>query len=214
MPIIEKIIYRERHISIDCDDGETFRLPYSALQGFKLEKGKAIESLEYRQIREESEKFQCREKSYSYLSVRARSTFEIQQYLKRKGFSFDIIREVLRCLEDAGYLNDYEFAMAYTKSRLNRKAVGENLLRKELAARGISRNIITKVMKKSGASETDMDRVYAEALKKYGSLKGKKNSLQRVYRFLLGRGFDNDTVRRIIQRISDEEGEDACNDPE
>ena len=77
MPIIEKIIYRERHISIDCDDGETFRLPYSALQGFKLEKGKAIESLEYRQIREESEKFQCREKSYSYLSVRARSTFEI-----------------------------------------------------------------------------------------------------------------------------------------
>ena len=104
--------------------------------------------------------------------------------------------------------------MAYTKSRLNRKAVGENLLRKELAARGISRNIITKVMKKSGASETDMDRVYAEALKKYGSLKGKTNSLQRVYRFLLGRGFNSDTVRKIIQRISDEEGDEACHDRE
>lgn len=206
MTTIEKIVYGSRYISLYLDDGEVLKLSLSAVQGHTLEKGRALEPLEYRQLKEESEYFTCLDKGYAYLAVRARSQFEMERYFKRKNFSPHIIQQVVGKLKDAGYLNDYEYARAFIRGRLKKKAMGERMLRKELAARGIPRNIMQKVLKEPDVQHVDEDRVYESARKKYDSYRGKGDGLQRVYRFLAGRGFSGDIIKRVVRRISEEEG--------
>jgi regulatory protein len=206
MTTVIKLHYTDSHVKADLDDGESFLLPFDIVSAHRLETGKKIEGLQYRQLREESERFTCGRKALSYLAVRSRSSKEMETYLKRKGFSSEIIREVTSKLHDSGYLSDYDFALRYARDRLNRKMMGKNFLKKELYAKGISREIINKVLRELGADDMDFQGILAQARKKYRSLKNKNRPSARLAAFLQQRGFDWELINRVVAVLEKEEG--------
>ena len=205
MPKIVKIQYRDNHIAVDLDHGETLKLPHSVARAHRLETDRELESLEYGRLREESERFCCMDRALGYLSFRARSAFEMSAYLKKKKFSPAIIEEVIRELKEKRYLDDRAYALALVQSTMRKKAVGINLLKHQLTAKGLSRSIIDWALRESGASETDMHAVYETARKKFDSLRGDEKRLGRVYRFLLQRGFPPDAAGRTVKQLKSED---------
>lgn len=199
--IILKILHKDKHTCIDLDNGETLKIPYELAVSLKLENGKKINSTEYRHLSDESSRFMCKQKAFSYLAIRSRSAFELDKYLCKKGFSGEIIQETISRCKELGYLNDLDYSAHYIKTRLAKKSIGPNLLRRELSLRGISRENIKKAIKITGTGKADIDTVYSVALKKYNSIKDKKNVKSRLFFFLQQRGFDSDIAARAIEKL-------------
>jgi len=195
-------------ITVDLDNGEVLKIPYQVAGLFSLEAGRAVDTMEYAQMKEESQRYRCRNMALDYLAICPRSAVEMERYLGRKKFDATLIREIVNGLRDAGYIDDADYAARYIQNKLSRKPVGKQLLASELQKKGISRPVITQALKDSKSLHSDMDALYAIALKKYDSIKDKKNSITKLSYFLHSRGFDTDMVSSVIEKILKTEKED------
>jgi len=70
-----------------------------------------------------------------YLSYRPRSVHEIEEYIKKKGFDKNIVRETIEILLERNYLNDKAFTKLYietmTRNRPKSKFAIEFALKKK-----------------------------------------------------------------------------------
>jgi SOS response regulatory protein OraA/RecX len=64
-------------------------------------------------------------------------------------------------------------------------------------------------IKESGLCNVDMDLLYEMALKKYKSLKDKKNVYAKISSFLSYRGFDYDSIASVLRKLQEENKEDS-----
>jgi regulatory protein len=199
-------------IAVELDNGELLKIPYQVMGLYRLEAGRAIDSTEYAQLKEESQRYRCKRTALDYLAICPRSATEMERYLGKKEFDHNLIREIVDGFRKSGYLDDADYAARYISNKLSRKLVGKNLLFNELMKKGIPRNIIRKALKESESIHSNFDEVMVMAEKKYGILRNKKNGIAKLAYFLHSRGFDADLINNIIDRIRRRDKESFDND--
>lgn len=204
MPGIVKLLFKDNVVSAELDNGEVLNISYDAYSQYKLSSGMAIQGDLYSELYGESRRTECRERAYKYLAVRSRSVDEMEKYLRKKKFSEDQIAETVGSLKDKGYLDDYGFSSGFVKSKMKSGKYGADIIIRDLYRKGIHRKTIDKVMKECGASEPDMEKLYGLALKKYNSLEGKDNRAAKVGNYLRGKGFDYDSIKKVLRRLGEE----------
>lgn len=204
MTQITEIRFTDSYIRIDLDTGETLKMSPEIYTMYSLSKDMMIDSPLYHQLKEESDRWQCRQKALNYLAMRSHSAQEMRTYLYKKGFSKDIIDEILTGLKDAGYIDDYDFAVRFINSKKKSKIIGENALKRDLYKKGINRDIIKKAFKATDAGSVDLNDLYDLALKKLQSLENKKNKTAKLIYFLQQKGFLENQVRSVIDRLKNE----------
>ncbi len=201
MPVIIKLTFKDNHVQLELDNSEKLRIFVETYSMYKLSSGTELTAEGYMELYEESKRFECMEKALSHLAVRGRSVDELRQYLKKKNFSGKHIEETLSYLKNKGYLNDYDYSMSLVKTKMKTGKSGKDIIVRDLYRKGIDRKTIDKVIRESGANVTDEDALYELAVKKYNSVKDKENSFVKVSNFLRGRGFDYDSIRKVLRRI-------------
>lgn len=149
----------------------------------------------------------AKETAYRFLSYRDRSSHEIVSKLGEKGFSKEIVSEVVAFLTEAGYLNDARFARQWARSRMETRRLGPVRLKGELQKKGIAPEEIMAVL---GAlsEETELPLLAEEALlrkfKGSASLQEPKVR-QRAFDFLRRKGFNTDTILKVFKRAASEQ---------
>lgn len=140
------------------------------------------------------------EKVYNYccklLSYKDRSINEIKEKLRQKNISEDIISLVVNKLIQNGFLDDKRFVENYIERNL-RKAKSLNF-------------ILNEVVEKYKVNKSILDNINLESYKslqeKYViellSKKYKSFNVQKIYRFLSSRGFDEDEISQIINKFN------------
>ena len=204
MPDIIKLIFKDNCVQIELDNSEKIRISYDTYSMYRISSGTSLSSECYIELYEESKKFECMEKAFGQLAVRARSVDELRRYLKRKNFSEKHIEETLDYMKQKGYLNDYSFSMSFVKEKMKSGKSGKDIIVRDLYRKGVGRKIIDKVIRESGADIPDEDSLYELALKKYKSVKDRDNSFIKVSNFLRGRGFDYESINRVLRRIKND----------
>jgi regulatory protein len=194
-------------ITVELDNGEALKIPYQAAGPYILEPGRAVEQTEYAQLKEESQRYRCKKMSLDYLAICPRSAAEMERYLWKKSFDHDLVREIVNGLKNAGYIDDVDYAARYISNKLGKKLVGKNFLSNELQKKGVPRSVIRQALKESEALHGNVEELYEMAMKKYASIKDRKNALSKLAYFLHSRGFESDMVNRVIDRIRREEKE-------
>ena len=126
------------------------------------------------------------------LSFRARSTFELIERLKEKGFSPAAIGPAIEHLSEAGYLNDEAFARELVSTRVRNKAWGRHKIAADLRKRGISSDVAERALK--GLDEGAESATALTAVKRWAKKSCLKPPLdqkarERAYRHLSARGF-------------------------
>ena len=207
MTKITKILYHTSHVAVELDNGETLPIAYTTISQYDLRSGMELDTASYNQVKEESSRHQCRQKSLNYLAIRSRSAQEMATYLKRKGFDHHIILECIDSLKQDDYLNDLTFAIDLIECKSKRKTVGKNLLIRDLMKKGIDRKIIEKAMKMTDLLQVDFQEVYKLGKEKFSKVKNKKNPLQKVTYFLNQKGFDYEIIHTVIKELQEEERE-------
>jgi len=205
MAIIIKLFFKENTVGVELDNGEMLNFTYDVYSQYKLETGMDIQGDLYTELYEESKRIECRNKAFQYLAARSRSVEEMARYLRKKNFSEKHITENLEYLKSKGYLNDSDYAAAFVRERLKSGRHGRDIIVRDLYRRGITRRIIDRAVKECGADEPDMDALYSLALKKFNTVKDKENSLVRVGNYLRQRGFDYDSIKKVLRRLGAEE---------
>ena len=134
------------------------------------------------------------------LSVRARSEFEIRSRLEEKGYAEDIADEIIKGLKRDGLVDDLKFANDWIESRMASSPRSVNMLRRELESKGLDRVVTEKAL----FAERDMDdsSTARELLRKKIAEKKERTGVKlkaRLYRFLLGKGFDAELAEELIE---------------
>lgn len=147
----------------------------------------------------------ARDYAFRLLAFRPRTEKEIIVKLKQKGFAEETITQVIELLREYNYINDIEFAGIWVKNRCRLKPMGKQRLRQELYKKGVNKEVIeTELQQLTPEIEYDMAKRIAEGKLLKGSIEP-----QKLYSFLLRRGFSPETVKKIILELGGEISADS-----
>ena len=168
------------------------------------------------------------QKALAFLSYRPRSAREVEQRLRRKGFTPEQVSGVMERLRSQKYIDDHEFARFWVGNRMTFNPRGPRLLRSELRQKGVPSEIVEEVMKEQvetqeelvqqaeelkaeqspGVDEpvpgTDLANALTLARKRvrtYGNLEPQV-ARRRLSSFLARRGYGFDVIDQVWRRVS------------
>ena len=166
----------------------------------RLKVGQSVTEEYLSEIQLESEKRVALDKALTHLTATQKTEREIKDYLTKKGYLPATIEYVMDKLRGYDFVNDCEYAKAYVASKSKKK--GENLIRLELRAKGVSDEDAREALME--IDEETQKEAALTILRKY--LRGKPldmSTLQKGYRYLMGKGFSHEVSRAAIASLKD-----------
>jgi regulatory protein len=218
---ITKISYQEKStkLKIELDNGQDFKIRHEkTILDTDLYVGKNLDEVNLTAILKQDLINTLKQRTLDYISKRLKSTKEVGDYIDRKidlysrieSLNFEanekeeIRDQVLKYLQDNKFLNDSEFAKAFVNYRLRSNPRGKFLLKKELQVKGISKDIIEKVL--ASISENDnlqnaLDLAHKKANRLKETDKFKKKA--KIQRFLSSKGYSWEIITKVLTKLSE-----------
>src|SRR3989338_3931485 len=141
--------------------------------------------------------------SLRMLAASPKSRSQLSKKLADKGFETDVIQYTLQSLESQGILNDRAYALNLVNRLRMGKPCGKRKLAFEMKRKGVPSKLQEEILEgftegEDSALAQELAQAKWSAKKNAPALKRKK----RVYDFLIRRGFDFQTVRDVVEKIS------------
>ena len=146
----------------------------------------------------ENEKSLALTKAVTLLGKNLKTKSQMKKYLTEKGYSEQIVKYVLEKLSEYNYINDENYAKLYVRSVKNK--YGKIKITNDLKLKGVSEKNIELALEDFESEEE----VVLNLANKY--LKGKQptyENLNKLYRFLLSKGFEFDEVSRVVKSLKE-----------
>ena len=143
----------------------------------------------------------AREYAFLLLKFRLRSEKELVQRLKQKGFPEELCQAMVDFLKDKQFIDDHVFAKGWVASRL-KKPFGLRRIKLELVQKGLGKEVIEEAFVQA-KEDYDENRIVKDlAEKRFSKLKGIEpiKAKQRVYAYLIRRGFSPDLVGEVVNK--------------
>jgi regulatory protein len=195
---------------IDVDGREFAVVTADALAATKAHIGVVVDDRLAAHLHEATELTSAYDRALNLLAFRARSARELQRRLVQKGVTRERAERVIAKLRDVGLIDDADFARQLTRSKLSAGA-SRRRVHQELFKRGVSRDVADEVVDEVAEDEGLSDDASIErvARKKWRLLMelDSVTRRRRLYGFLARRGFDSDTVSRIVRQLESEGSE-------
>ena len=149
------------------------------------------------------------EKLFDYalklLSMRAISTGEVREKLRRKAERLEDVEGIISKLRESGYLNDALFAEGYASGRRDGQGFGRSRVLRDLRTRRVAPNVAEKAVADAFAETNETEMIEAFLARKLRNvslpehLKDEKN-LRSVYRKLRYAGFSVGPTIAVLKR--------------
>ena len=215
MPKITSIELQKRRkgrFNIYVDGQFSFALDESLLAKNMLAVGKSLTRDQIEKLIKENEAGKLFDASLRFLSYRPRSEKEVGDFLVKKiarvenikfteASQSPVIPQIKTRLKKQGFLNDEEFADWWVKARTGSQPKGSYLIKRELAGKGIDKEIIEKAISKIKNQRELGYKVIHKKLETWKNLTNLELK-KKVYEHLARRGFDSKTVNEVIAQIA------------
>ena len=201
-------------IYVDDEDEPRVELALDLLVREGLAAGDVLSEGRIRDLEREDGVYRAREAALSLLAHRARSRAELRRRLLAKEHAAPVVEQVLRWLDERGYVDDRAFATAFVRDRLRLRPRGRMALLNELRRKGIDDGTGEAALDAAFVEEGVDDAALAQAAadawarKNASTLRRARRSAEdhrrarrRLYGHLARRGFAPDAVRGAIERV-------------
>lgn len=187
-------------------DGEfAFGVEMITVMKLGLKIGQEVSNEKLQEAIFDSEKSVAFEKAMDYLARGMKTVKQIGDYLAKKGFSPEVAQYVVQKLKEYRYLDDEQYAKLFVEQ--NGKTKGSRRLRQELQQKGISRETAETFSVLEGQQALEAAKALAAKYMRAKTVDLK--NLQRLQRYLLGRGYDFDVVSNVVRSFRTEEDFDS-----
>lgn len=205
LQVITKITQQKRsshRYNVYLDNKYAFGVSEDVYVTYQLYKGKELTAEQIAVIKEADHVHRAYAMAVNYLSYRMRTEAEMRSYLRKKEIIDDVIDRAIARLYEEKWLDDQVFAETFVRDRINRSTKGPNVIRQELAQKGIDKGIVDEAVR-AYTREKQMDKAFA-----LGEKEARKTSRHPLNRRkdqmksrLLRRGFTQDVVFEVVDMI-------------
>lgn len=193
---IKQQVKRQDRYSIFVDEKYSFSLSESELMSSGIRIGREYSETELEELHQKAVLDKAYMRALDLLSRRARSEWELRDYLRRKDYDQETADAILERLTKAGYVDDYGFAQSWIENRHLLKSISRRKLWQELKQKHIADDIITQVL---GEDETDeLETVKDLVVKKRGQSRYQDD--EKLIAYLLRQGYRYDDIKRAMNR--------------
>ncbi len=201
---ITRIVEQEKQkgrYSLFVDGKYAFSLSESALLQSKLAVSQELGAADLKRWKQASADDKINAGALRYAAMRLRSTWEMEQYLRRKGTSPALAEDILNKLSNIDLLNDESFAQIWVQNRLLLRPTSKRKLQQELRAKRIADEIIEQaVMQEDGAGEQTALR---EIIVKKRNLPKYKADPLKLMQYLARQGFSYDDIKSALREVDE-----------
>ena len=139
----------------------------------------------------------ARREALRFLAYRNRSRAEVRRKLAQH-YPSELVEQVIARLVEQRYLDDVSFAIEWRRQRERRRPRGQSVLRRELLALGVDREVIREALEGIEEAENAYRAAGAMAQRLAGTDYG--TFRQKVWVYLQRRGFDHSVIGSTIER--------------
>jgi len=135
-----------------------------------------------------------------FLAQRDRTVAHVERFLLSRGVTSASIEQAICRLTDLRYLDDLAYARRWVEKRLVTKPMGQERLKAELQAKGISDGVADRVLTEvfgSQSEESVANRAVHVAYRRRGRM-----APVHLARFLHQRGFSDEVIDRMIAKFT------------
>lgn len=195
--IVKEIEYSDKYNLCRINiSGEIFYISYDLFNDLKICKDDEIDFDTYKIILDENSYNRAKNYTLSRISYANKTTFEVRKILKDKGYDSDVIDRVIDFLVSYQLIDDSEFVRAYISDKSSISGWPKNKIKYKLRLKGIPDYMI-----EDNIDIIDDDVEYEKAMY-FAKLKARDDfsfqNKNKVYRHLASKGFDYDTIGRVI----------------
>ena len=205
MNIITKIEVGKRNkerVNIYIDNEYAFSISAELVYKENIKVKDEINVERLKKLADEDNYIKCKNSALKIIERTYKSEKELRDKLVLKGYDDHIIKQTINFLREYNLLNDTNYAKMYVKDRSRNQ--GKNKIKYTLIQNGIDENIIEEELNKIDKDEIK-EVAYEMALKKYRVLSKRENDnyklTQKLYRFLMGKGYDYDLIKDVVKSI-------------
>ncbi len=199
-----------RRASIFLDGEFAFGVCDETVERFRLRKGDYIDRDLFEKITEFDYEVEAKRIALHYLNYRARSEKEIRERLEKEDIPEVVAHRVIEFLKGYNFINDEVWSQSFVSDTLMRKPVSSRQLAFGLAQKGVSKEIIEETIQKLNANESDVDRAFKAAEKRWPRIlqseRDPRRQKQKLYTFLAGRGFAFETIDEVFKGLAKDGG--------
>lgn len=210
MPQITNITGQKRkeRFNIFLDEKFAFSLSSYELVKNNLKIGSILEQKQINNILSREHLAILTDLAVNYLSFRPRSEKEVKDYLAKKiaqkneikysiASQSPLIASTIKKLKENKYLDDYEFALWFLKSRIKSKSRSLAVIKAELKTKGISSEIIEKIITNAPSDLAQAKNVLSKKAIRWQKL-AEVDFKRKAYTYLSSKGFDYETIKDAV----------------
>lgn len=141
------------------------------------------------------------------LSYKGRSEKELEERIRKKGYTKPVTSSTIRYLKDIGLLNDISLAETLKKETLDTKMLSQTGAKRYMIKRGIPRDIVDKAF--TCNENTDIENAARLVDKKLRGLRNYplETAKRRLYNLLARRGYSYETIMKVLKEKNFKEDE-------
>lgn len=201
MEIVEIKMKKNKQFCAVTSDGEKVCLTPDAVVKYHISVGE-VDDTQLADAEFESACTFALNRAMTWMTCSYRSEVELKRYLRERGYSAKVSDYVITKLKEYNFLSDENLAKQFVEC--GQKKMGVYKMRQKLMGKGIAKSIIDEALNEL---EPQYDVCYSLAVKKLGTNERTRENMAKVYRFLIGRGFDYETIKHVFSKLNYEEEE-------
>ncbi len=187
-------------VRVFLDDASAFVVYRGELHSFHIREGEELSQESYRSIMEEVLPRRAKLRAMNLLKSRAYTVKQLHDKLKAGGYPEEIIAQALNYVGSYRYTDDLQYAVSFIRNQTERRS--RRRIELDLLGRGISQSVLEEawgLWEEEGGLQ-DEEGMISSLLEKKGFDRehADQKQRQRMYGFLMRRGFPAEAVRRAV----------------
>ncbi len=197
MQVIQILELDRKRVRIRLEDGCEFALYKGEGRQYDLQEGGELSQEQFEDIRREILIKRARKRVMHLLEKMDRTEEQLRVKLRQGYYPEDVIEDAIGYVKGYHYLDDLRYAQNYVRSHRGKKS--RRMLQMELQKRGVAKEWIQQALEEEYEQENEQEQILKWIRKKdYSSDTADLKEKQRMYQFLLRRGFrPNDILHAL-----------------
>lgn len=193
----------KERVNIYVDNDYAFSLSKEVLIKEKIKINDIIDMEKLQKVSKEDNFMKCKNAALRIIERTLKTEKEIREKLVLKEYDEESINRSIDFLKEYNFLNDESYARMYVRDKS--KGQGKNKIKYSLIRKGLDEEMIIEELSKID-SEEEENIAYEMALKKYNTIQKRESDdyklSQKLYRFLISKGYGYDVASRVIKKIT------------
>lgn len=198
MVTVQSIVEKSKgKYMVNFDDGLSLPMYRSEIKTMKLMEASSVSEEAYHYILKDIVGKRAIKRAMHLLEKMDRTEYKLREKLKENGYPDECIDIAIDYVTSYHYLDDYRYAETFI--RIYQEKYSKQQLKQKLFQRGVSREIIAETL--DSYYEMDEKNQIKKLMEKrrYSPTEASEKEQQKMYQFLLRRGFKNSDILSLIR---------------